>query len=129
LTDKELVAAILSRSRRIKELMDIDKIRKKIKHSEYEISFHAEKERYAEDITISDLEAAILNGAILEDYSDDARGPSCLILGYSQNRPIHIVCGHTGIGIEWIRIITVYIPKKPKWINERVRTKGGKTDA
>ena len=102
--------------------MDIDEIREKIKNNEYEISFHAEKERYAEDIKISDLEAAISNGAILENYSDDARGPSCLILGYSQNRPIHIVCGHTDI--EWIRIITVYIPKKPKWINERVRKRG-----
>jgi len=104
--------------------MQIDEIRRKIKHSEYEISFHAEKERYAEDIRISDLEAAILNGEILEDYSDDPRGPSCLILGYSQGRPIHIVCGHSGV--EWVRIITVYIPKKPKWINEKIRTKGGK---
>ena len=36
--------------------MEIDKIRKKIKHSEYEISFHAEKERYAEDIVVLSLD-------------------------------------------------------------------------
>ncbi|MDI6886751.1 MAG: DUF4258 domain-containing protein [archaeon] len=101
--------------------MELEEIRKKVEQNEYEISFHAEKERYAEDIAISDLENVIYNGEILEDYHDDPRGPSCLILGYSQNRPVHIVCGYTPI--KWIRIITVYIPKRPKWINERRRSK------
>ncbi|VVB85239.1 Uncharacterised protein [uncultured archaeon] len=101
--------------------MRIEEIKEKIRHEEYEISFHAEKERYAEDITISDLETAISNGRILEDYLDDPRGQSCLILGYSQDRPIHIVCGYTSIN--WIRVITVYIPKPPKWIDERTRSK------
>ena len=87
--------------------MELEEIRKKLERNEYEISFHAEKERYAEDITIPDLENVIYNGEILEDYPDDLRGPSCLILGYSQNRPVHIVCGYTPI----------------KWINERRRSK------
>ena len=104
--------------------MEIKEIKKKIKYDKYEICFHAEKERYAEDISTSDLEAAISSGEILEDYANDPRGPSCLILGYSQNRPIHIVCGYTLI--KWIRIITVYIPKLPKWTNEKTRAKGGK---
>ena len=107
--------------------MEIEKIKEKIQHEEYEISFHAEKERYAEDITISDLETVISNGEILEKYHDDPRGKSCLILGYSQNRPIHIVCGYTSIN--WIRIITVYIPKPPKWIDERTRAYRGKNEA
>jgi hypothetical protein len=107
--------------------MEIGEIQEKIRKEEFEISFHAEKERYAEDITISDLEAAIYNGEILEDYPDDARGPSCLVLGYSKNRPIHIVCGYTPI--KWLRIITVYIPKLPKWIDERTRSRGGERDA
>ncbi|CAD7775190.1 hypothetical protein BLFGPEAP_01263 [Candidatus Methanoperedenaceae archaeon GB50] len=104
--------------------MDIKKIQTKIKSGEYEISYHAEKERYAEDIDIHDLETAILNGEILEEYVHDSRGPSCLILGYSKGRPIHIVCGYTKTG--WIRIITVYIPKAPKWIDEKTRAKGEK---
>ncbi len=107
--------------------MEIEEIKEKIRREEYEISFHAEKERYAEDITISDLEKAISYGEILEDYLDDPRGQSCLILGYSQNMPIHIVCGYTTI--KWLRIITVYIPKPPKWIDERTRTKRGNSDA
>lgn len=104
--------------------MEIEEIKEKIKYDRYEICFHAEKERYAEDITVSDLETAISNGEILEDYTNYPRGPSCLILGYSKNRPIHIVCGYTPI--KWIRIITVYIPKLPKWTNEKTRARGGK---
>lgn len=107
--------------------MNIEEIKKRVKNNEYEISFHAEKERYAENISISDLETAINNGEILEDYPDDPRGPSCLILGYSKNQPIHIVCGYTFIN--WIRIITVYLPKLPKWVNERTRSKRRKDDA
>ncbi len=45
--------------------MDIREIREKIKLGEYEISYHAEKERYAEDITIPDIEITISNGEIL----------------------------------------------------------------
>ncbi len=107
--------------------MEIAKIREKVGKDEYEISLHAEKERYAEDIMISDLENAIFSGEILEDYPDDPRGPSCLILGYLHNRPTHIVCGESAAG--WMRIITVYIPKLPKWVNERTRAQGGKQNA
>jgi hypothetical protein len=109
--------------------MDIEEIREKVRRNEYEISFHAEKERYAEDIAIPDIENVLINGEILEEYPDDPRGLSCLVLGYSQHRPIHIVCGFTST--KWIRIITVYVPKPPKWINERTRTRagGGEKDA
>jgi len=107
--------------------MNIRDIREKITAGEYEISYHAEKERYAEDISISDIESAISNGEILEDYPDAPRGPSCLILGHSQDRPIHIVCGHTPI--KWVRIITVYLPKPPKWVDERTIGKGGDVNA
>lgn len=104
--------------------MNIDTIRDRISRHKYEISFHAEKERYAEDISLDDIEKVIANGEILEDYPDDPRGPSCLILGYSGKRAIHVVCGCTNSN--WIRIITVYIPMQPKWIDERTRMKNAK---
>ncbi|MCI0417420.1 DUF4258 domain-containing protein [bacterium] len=101
--------------------MEITEIREKAAREEFEISLHAEKERYAENISIRDLESAISNGEILEDYPTDPRGPSCLVLGYSRKRAIHIVCGWTTTN--WIRIITVYLPRPPKWISERTRAK------
>jgi hypothetical protein len=103
--------------------MDIRDVQVKIQGGQYEISLHAEKERYAEDISIADVEMALANGEILEDYPNDPRGESCLILGYAYGRPLHIVCGHTSI--QSVRIITVYLPKPPKWVNERTRGRRG----
>lgn len=103
--------------------MQIENVRDKIKSGDYEISYHAEVERYAEDISIYDIETIILNGEILENYPDDPRGKSCLILGYSQTKPIHVVCGLTNLNS--LRIITVYLPQKPKWLDERTRNKKG----
>ncbi len=99
--------------------MQIDRLRKRIRSNRYEISLHAQKERCEEEISIQEIEQAILRGEIIEDYPQDRRGPSCLVLGYSGNKPIHIVCSILTNG--WLRIITVYIPKMPKWINPRQR--------
>lgn len=101
--------------------MDLNEIKKNIRLEEYEISYHAEKERYSEQISIADLETAILNGEILESYPNDPRGSSCLILGYSLEKPIHIICGYAST--KRVRIITVYLPKSPKWHDERTRSK------
>jgi len=98
--------------------MEIQFIGDKIIVGDYEISFHAEEERYAEDI-----EAAILNGEIIENYPNAPRGKSCLILGYSEKKAIHIVCGLTTL--KSVRLITVYLPTLPKWIDERTRKKEG----
>ena len=101
--------------------MQINKLRSCIRNDRYEISLHAQEERFVEDISILDIEEAILKGDLLEDYPDDPRGPSCLILGYSGKKPIHIVCSI--LPNRWARIITVYTPRMPKWINPRQRRK------
>lgn len=107
--------------------MNTRDLKEKIADSQYEISLHAEKERYAEDISILDLENALINGELIEDYPNDPRGSSCLILGYSSDRAIHIVCGFTSTG--WLRIITVYLPKLPKWLDARTRRSKDNDDA
>ena len=107
--------------------MDIIGMREKIRRGEFEVSLHAEKERYAEDISLTDIEIAVFTGEILEDYSNDPRGSSCLILGYSQGRAIHVVCGRASTN--WIRIITVYLPKPPKWIDDRTSRQAGEHHA
>jgi len=102
--------------------IELEWIKARIKNDEYEVSSHAENERQAEKISLDEIESAILSGEILEDYPDDPRGPNCLILGYiGRGCSVHIVCGKTLSGI--IRIITVYIPCLPKWIDERTRRK------
>jgi len=57
--------------------MEIKIIRKKIKDNEYVYSLHAEIERKADALTFHQIEKALLNGEILEDYPDTGRGESC----------------------------------------------------
>lgn len=100
--------------------MDLDWIKLKIKYNQYELSAHAEDERQADKIPLGDIEKALLRGEILENYPNDPRGPSCLILGFGiEGYPIHIICGKTKL--EWLRIITVYIPSPPKWKGPKTR--------
>ncbi len=66
------------------------------------------------------MEGYILNDEILEYYPDTGRGDSCLILGFVEGKPIHVVCGWRA---DAVVVITVYIPKPPKFINPRTRGK------
>jgi len=50
-------------------------IRDQVQAEECEFSDHAERERQADRISIADVERALLNANILEDYPDDPRGP------------------------------------------------------
>ena len=102
--------------------MYIEWIAERALAGDYEYSSHAEIEREADKISLADVEYALLHGEILEDYPEDPRGPSCLVLGFGRSGyPMHIVCGMTPS--DALRIITVYIPSLPKWINERTRNR------
>lgn len=86
----------------------------KIKKNRYFFSRHADQERQNDNLMISEIEEAIINGRILEKYPDTGRGESCLFAGFTEaGKPIHIVCGTRG---DFITIITVYIPTPPKFI-------------
>jgi hypothetical protein len=59
--------------------MDIQSIWMKVRRGQYVVSFsHTEKIR-SRMISLEEIETAILSGTIIEPYSDDSRGPSCLI--------------------------------------------------
>ena len=98
--------------------MDIDIIQRRLRDGYWVVSSHADQEAADEDIDIADIRDAILNDEILEQYADTGRGPSCLILGFVRERPIHVVCGWRG---ESVVIVTVYIPKPPKFVNPWTR--------
>ena len=102
------------------ELMksNLQKIKDFIKKKQYLIASHA-KSRMAERlITTLNIENAIKNGEIIEEYPEDKPCPSILLLGKVKKKPIHIVIG---ICEDHIRIITEYIPSKEKWINYKKR--------
>ena len=96
------MATLNAREKKIKELISAGK---------YEFSKHAEREREADKISIRELEEALINCKIIEDYLDDPRGPSFLALGFSKRRPIHAVCS-IRTDSEELLLITTYDPSK-----------------
>lgn len=71
-------------------------------------------------ITTSEIRRVIDDGEVIEDYPEDVRGLSCLILGLGDdNRPIHIVCSPKD---EYLALITAYLPAEEEWSDDfRVR--------
>ena len=65
-------------------------------------------------ISVHDVLSALQNPDIIEEYRDDRPFPSFLILGYSGERPLHIVMAINDNDRE-IHLITVYIPDPSIW--------------
>jgi len=91
-------------------------IRSLAKSRQYVLSMHAERERQTERITTVELEVVLRSCELLEDYPDDPRGHSCLVLGFANTRPIHAVCAVKDDPRE-VLLITVYDPslRPEKW--------------
>jgi hypothetical protein len=72
-------------------------------------------ERQKDNLSISEIEAAIFNSIIVESYPLDQRDESCLLVGFTNfGKPVHVVCGKHE---EQLIIITVYIPGPPNFKN------------
>lgn len=76
---------------------------------------HAIRQMSRLDRMISEVEVieVIHEGEIVENYPEDERGHSCLMLGFGENRrPIHVVCAPKD---EYLAIITAYVPSSRDW--------------
>jgi len=63
-------------------------------------------------ITVTEIKEAVFSGEIIEEYPEDQRGESCLIVHASKNRAIHIVCAPK---TEYLAVITAYLPAPDQW--------------
>ena len=63
-------------------------------------------------ISRPEVEAVVAQGEVIEDYPEDARGHSCLMLHSLQGRPVHVVCSPK---VDYLAIITVYVPDPASW--------------
>jgi hypothetical protein len=102
---------------------EIEEIKKCVRNGQYVYSLHAEIKRKGEKLTIAQIKDALLSSEMLEQYPDTGRGKSCLVLGFADEIPIHVVCGWLG---EKIALVTVYIPRPPKFVDPW--TRGGASD-
>ena len=93
-------------------MYSIEQFHKLNKPESMVLTQHSRK-RFAErGINIEDIQFALKTGEIIEQYPDDTPFPSCLMLGYSGERALHVVAS---IDEESVYIITAYAPSPEKW--------------
>ncbi|MBX5476786.1 MAG: DUF4258 domain-containing protein [Clostridia bacterium] len=90
-------------------LLNDEQLRKRVASKKPLWTLHAIREAVADDLDpIVVSEALRRNGEIIEDYPEDKRSASCLVLCHlPDGRPVHAVVGYA---YEPVRIITVYRP-------------------
>jgi len=64
---------------------------------------------------MDDVKNVAVNGELIKMYPDDKKGLSQLMLGFSVQEPIHVVCAYHP---EAIHIITAYCPNPELWQND-----------
>ena len=102
----------------------LGEIQARVKDRDYYFTLHAGDRTIERHIAVREVEEALLSESaeVIEDYPEDPRSPSCLILGMTGNsRPLHIQCTYAPN----VAVITAYEPKAEEWIDWRIR-RGGK---
>jgi hypothetical protein len=98
--------------------MVIKPIRDGILESKYRISDHAVKQMIKRSITRLEIEEAVINGEIIEEYPDDKYSPSCLIYGRTKTeKDLHVQLSLPPS----IIVITTYDSDPEEWINCKIR--------
>ena len=73
----------------------------------------AQKSRPERMISTAEIRVVVDEGQIIEDYPDDRRGHSCLMMGFDEERrPVHILCAPRD---DYLAIITAYRPSRLEW--------------
>ncbi len=86
----------------------IERIREKIRLRAYDMSAHAMEEMAEDDLTIEDVESAILNGVIVRIEKDDPRGTKYVVTGTGVDKETPVgVTGRFASAGHYL-IITVY---------------------
>ncbi|MDR4509014.1 MAG: DUF4258 domain-containing protein [Candidatus Brocadiaceae bacterium] len=71
--------------------MRIVDVRKAFAEKKFRYTKHGAEQRINRQIKGEEIEHAIQNGEIIEEYPSDKYGPSCLVYGETKlGRPIHI---------------------------------------
>ncbi|MCL4859261.1 MAG: DUF4258 domain-containing protein [Caldilineaceae bacterium] len=91
---------------------DLESLRSYFTAKSYLLTAHASERAAEREIDSTEIEAAIRNGDVIEDYPNDKYGPSCLILGQAETgRLLHIQVSYPVS----IKVITVYEPSSAEW--------------
>lgn len=75
---------------------------------------HALQRMFERSVDAKDVRQVIEQGEVIKEYLDDKPYPSCLILGWKEGRPLHVVAADDDNAFETI-VITVYEPDPMLW--------------
>lgn len=105
----------------------VKNIQKAAQNGKYALRPHAISHMLAEGFNEKDIVEAILNGKIVEHYIEEDR---CLITGIfllslNTKESLHIVIDYWSESetIDWIDVVTAYIPRHPFWKTPNQRGK------
>ncbi len=103
--------------------MDIENIINAIRNRRVRITEHADEEILDDNLSYEEIYSSVIQGEVIEDYSNDKPYPSCLIMGKNfSGEPIHSVWAYNSDN-QWAVLITVYRPNPERWIDWKVRLK------
>lgn len=72
--------------------------------------------RPAIQIRTAEVRNVLYHGEVIEDYPEDARGHSCLMLGSGHgDRPVHVVCSPKD---GYLAIVTTYLLDTDRWSDD-----------
>ena len=93
--------------------LKVDTIKEFVRTGNIRWTNHCIVRLFQRNISQEDIENALLNGEIIEEYENDYPYPSCLVYGIDlNNKVLHVVCGTSETEL-WV--ITAYYPDNIKW--------------
>lgn len=93
--------------------LKVDTIKEFVRTGKIRWTNHCIVRLFQRNISQEDIENALLNGEIIEEYENDYPYPSCLVYGINLNSQVlHVVCGFDGKEL-WI--VTAYYPDDIEW--------------
>ncbi|MFO7729642.1 MAG: DUF4258 domain-containing protein [Spirochaetia bacterium] len=81
---------------------------------------HAFTRMFSRSISPEQIRSIVSNGEVIIEYKDDTPFPSILLLGYSNERPIHVLVGRDSSTAKCY-VITVYEPDPVIWEDDYKR--------
>lgn len=98
--------------------MTLKDIQSKIRSGDYTFSDHAVKRMIKREILRREVEEAIHQGEIIEEYPYDKYSPTCLVYGKTKDgKDLHVQASFPPSVV----IITAYEPDPKEWVNCRIR--------
>ena len=80
-------------------------------------SGHAVRRMFRRGLTKDDVLTVLRKGEIIARYPDDSPYPSCMVLGFMQSVPIHVVAGLDEVEQTAI-VVTAYVPDPQLWTED-----------